>query len=63
MSVIIVLLLPLIATALVCLPFKKYWASGVTVVSCVAVLILSARDCVAGRSRQSHHRRARASAC
>ena len=32
MSVILVLLLPLIATALVCLPFKKSWASGVTVV-------------------------------
>ena len=43
MSVIIILLLPLIATALVCIPFKKYWASGVTVVSCVAVLILAAR--------------------
>jgi hydrogenase-4 component F len=43
MSVFIVLLLPLIATALVCIPFKRHWASGVTAVSCVAVLILSAR--------------------
>ncbi|HUW75618.1 MAG TPA: proton-conducting transporter membrane subunit [Gallionella sp.] len=37
------MLLPLIATVLVCIPFQKYWASGVTVVSSVAVLILSAR--------------------
>jgi len=43
MTVFIILLLPLIATALVCIPFKKHWAPGVTVVSCVAVLILSAR--------------------
>ncbi|HVU26452.1 MAG TPA: proton-conducting transporter membrane subunit [Verrucomicrobiae bacterium] len=43
MSVLIILLLPVIATALVCLPFKKFWASGVTVVSSLAVLILSAR--------------------
>ena len=43
MSVIIILLLPLIATALVCLPFKKSWAAGVTVVFSLATLILSAR--------------------
>jgi hydrogenase-4 component F len=43
MSVLIILLLPLIATALVCIPFKKYWASSVTVVSSLATLILSAR--------------------
>ncbi len=43
MSVLIILLLPLIATGLVCIPLKKYWASGVTVVSSVAVLILAAR--------------------
>jgi hydrogenase-4 component F len=43
MSVLIILLLPLIATALVCLPFKKIWASGVTVISSLAVLILAAR--------------------
>ncbi|HUA68009.1 MAG TPA: proton-conducting transporter membrane subunit [Candidatus Saccharimonadales bacterium] len=43
MSVILILLLPLIATALVCLPLKRAWASGVTVVSSLATLILSAR--------------------
>jgi hydrogenase-4 component F len=43
MSIVIILLLPLIATVFVCIPFKTYWASGVTVVSCVAVLILSVR--------------------
>ena len=43
MSVIIILLLPLIAAALVCIPLKKYWASGVTVVSSVAILILATR--------------------
>ncbi|MGA9665515.1 MAG: proton-conducting transporter membrane subunit [Gallionella sp.] len=41
MNVIIILLLPLIATLLVCIPFKKHWAAGVTVVSSTAVLILS----------------------
>ena len=51
MSVIIILLLPLIATALVCIPFKKHWAAGVTVVSSLAVLILSARTRVAGLQR------------
>jgi hydrogenase-4 component F len=43
MSVLIILLLPLIATALVCIPFKKSWAAGVTVVSSVAVLFFAAR--------------------
>jgi hydrogenase-4 component F len=43
MSVLIILLLPLIATALVCIPFKKSWAAGVTVVSSVAVLLFAAR--------------------
>ena len=43
MSVLIVLLLPLIATALVCLPFKRSWAAGVTVVASLATLILAAR--------------------
>ena len=41
MSVIVILLLPLIATALVCIPFGKAWAAGVTVVSCAGDLILS----------------------
>jgi hydrogenase-4 component F len=43
MSVMVILLLPLVATALVCLPFKKPWAPGVTVLSCLVILILSAR--------------------
>jgi len=43
MSVIIILLLPLVATALVCLPFKRDWAAGVTVVSCLTILVLAAR--------------------
>lgn len=43
MSVILLLLLPLIATGLVCIPFNKYWAPGVTVVSSVAILGLAAR--------------------
>ena len=43
MSVLIILLLPLIAAALVCLPFKKFWAAGVTVVASLATLILSGR--------------------
>src|SRR5208283_4004143 len=36
-------LLPLVATALVCLPFKKHWAAGVTVVSCLTILVLAVR--------------------
>jgi len=43
MSVIIILLLPLAAAALVCLPFKKQWAECVTVVSCLALLLLASR--------------------
>jgi hydrogenase-4 component F len=43
MSVIVILLLPLVATALVCLPFKRDWAAGVTVVSCLIILVLAAR--------------------
>jgi hydrogenase-4 component F len=43
MSVLIILLLPLVAAALVCLPFKKSWASGVTVVASLATLVLAAR--------------------
>jgi hydrogenase-4 component F len=42
MSVIVILLLPLGATALVCLPFKREWAAGVTVVSCLTILVLAA---------------------
>jgi hydrogenase-4 component F len=43
MSVIVTLLLPLAATVLVCLPGKREWAAGVTVVSCLTILILAAR--------------------
>jgi hydrogenase-4 component F len=43
MSVIIILLLPVIAAALVSLPFKKVWAAGVTVASSLAVLVLAIR--------------------
>ena len=43
MSILIILLLPLIAAALVYIPVKKYWASGVTVASSAVILILAAR--------------------
>jgi hydrogenase-4 component F len=43
MSIIVILLLPLVAAALVCLPGQRYWASGLTVVSCLAVLVLATR--------------------
>jgi hydrogenase-4 component F len=43
MSLVVILLLPLVATALVCLPFKKQWAAGVTVVSSFTILILVTR--------------------
>ena len=43
MSVIVILLLPVIAAALVALPFRKAWAPGVTVISSLAVLVLAAR--------------------
>ena len=41
MSVILVLAIPLVAAALVCIPFKKHWAAAVTVASCAAILILA----------------------
>jgi hydrogenase-4 component F len=43
MSVMTILLLPLIATVLVCLPFKRHWAAGVTVASSLTILLLAAR--------------------
>jgi hydrogenase-4 component F len=43
MSVIVILFPPLIAALLVCIPFRKSWAPGVTVVSCLIVLILAAQ--------------------
>jgi hydrogenase-4 component F len=43
MSVMVILLLPLVATGLVCLPFKRNWAAGVTVLSCLCILLLATR--------------------
>ena len=43
MSIIVILLLPLAAALLVCIPFDKRWAPGVTVVFCLANLILVVR--------------------
>ena len=43
MSVIVILLVPLIATLLVCVPLGKRWVSGVTVVFCLVDLILVVR--------------------
>jgi hydrogenase-4 component F len=53
MSVILVLAIPLVAAALVCIPFKKHWAAAVTVASCAAILILAlqvALQVVAGQA-------------
>jgi hydrogenase-4 component F len=43
MSALIILLIPLVATALVCIPFNKRWPMGVTVVACAVLLILTAQ--------------------
>ena len=43
MSIIVILLLPLVATVLVCLPAKKPWAARVTVASCLTILVLAGR--------------------
>ena len=43
MSVLLILLIPLAASALVCLPFGRRWAPGVTVLACGANLILAGR--------------------
>jgi hydrogenase-4 component F len=53
MSVVFILLLPLVAAALVCIPFKRLWAMGVTVVACAAALVLAgqvALQVVAGQA-------------
>ena len=55
MSVIVILLLPLVATALVCLPFKRQWAAGVTVVSCLTILRFGRASGMAGLSGQLRH--------
>ena len=43
MSVLIILLPPLLAALLVCIPFGRRWVAGVTVVSCLADLVLVGR--------------------
>jgi hydrogenase-4 component F len=47
MSVLVLLLLPLIATGLVCIPVNKHWAPGITVVSSLAILVLAGRIALA----------------
>ncbi len=41
MSVLIILLIPLVATALVCIPLKRAWPMAVTVVANAALLVLT----------------------
>jgi hydrogenase-4 component F len=41
MSVLIILLIPLVATALVCIPFKRAWPMGVTVAANAGLLVLA----------------------
>jgi hydrogenase-4 component F len=43
MSVILILLLPLVATGIICIPIARSWAPGVTVASSLAVLVLAVR--------------------
>ena len=43
MSVIVILLMPLVATLLACVPLGKRWVPGVTLVFCLGNLILVAR--------------------
>ncbi len=43
MSVIVILLVPLVAALLVCIPYGRRWVPGVTVVSSLTALILIAR--------------------
>lgn len=43
MSILIILLVPLIAAVLACLPVKKSWVAAVTVASSLIVLVLAAR--------------------
>jgi len=51
-SVIIILLLPLVAAVLVCVPLGRRWVPGVTVASCAADLVLVAR--LAGQIVSDH---------
>jgi hydrogenase-4 component F len=41
MSILLILILPLVATGLVCLPFKTWWASAVTVICSLTVFGLA----------------------
>jgi hydrogenase-4 component F len=53
MSVIVLLLVPLIATGLICIPARRNWAPGITIASCAATLVLAiwvAWLCSTGRS-------------
>lgn len=43
MRVLLILLLPIVAAAVVCIPIKRYWAAGVTVVSSLVTLVLAAQ--------------------
>ncbi len=43
MTITLILLLPLVATALVCIPLRRQWAASVTVAASLIVLILTAR--------------------
>lgn len=43
MSLLLILLIPLAATALVCIPLKSWWASSVTVLFSLVTLFLAAR--------------------
>ena len=43
MTISLILLLPLVATGLVCIPFRRHWAAGVTLASSLIVLVLAAR--------------------
>ena len=43
MNIILILLVPLVATALVCLPLPRRWPMGVTLAACAALLILTVR--------------------
>lgn len=43
MNIIIILLLPVVAAALVYLPFEKSWATGVTLASSTAIMALAGR--------------------
>jgi hydrogenase-4 component F len=43
MTISLILLLPLLATGLVCIPFRRNWAAGITVASSIAILMLALR--------------------